>query len=57
VVELADTLGLEPSASRRGGSSPSSGITFLYRIYHRVNLQKVSLVTILLNHKIKYELV
>ena len=28
VVELADTLGLEPSALRREGSSPSLGIIF-----------------------------
>ena len=33
VVELVDTLGLEPSAARRGGSTPSIPTikTFIYK--------------------------
>jgi hypothetical protein len=29
LVELADTLGLEPSAARHGGSTPSLGTIFI----------------------------
>ena len=31
-MELADTLGLEPSAARHGGSTPSLGTKFLKKI-------------------------
>ena len=34
VVELVDTLGLEPSAARRGGSTPSIP-TIFYLFLHR----------------------
>ena len=30
VVELVDTLGLEPSAARRGGSTPSIPTKFIF---------------------------
>ena len=30
VVELVDTLGLEPSAARRGGSTPSIPTKYYY---------------------------
>ena len=39
VVELVDTLGLEPSAARRGGSTPSIPTikigykSFIYRLF------------------------
>ncbi len=33
VVELVDTLGLEPSAARRGGSTPSIPTNFKYKKY------------------------
>ena len=33
VVELVDTLGLEPSAARRGGSTPSIPTKFRRKVY------------------------
>ena len=39
VVELVDTLGLEPSAARRGGSTPSIPTIFIetsLKIYKRM---------------------
>ena len=33
VVELVDTLGLEPSAARRGGSTPSIPTKFGSKVY------------------------
>ena len=33
VVELVDTLGLEPSAARRGGSTPSIPTKFSLKVY------------------------
>ena len=32
VVELVDTLGLEPSAARRGGSTPSIPTNLIYNL-------------------------
>ena len=46
VVELVDTLGLEPSAARRGGSTPSIPTikigykSFIYRLLLIQNLRK-----------------
>ena len=38
VVELVDTLGLEPSAARRGGSTPSIPTIYfdLKNLYHLI---------------------
>jgi hypothetical protein len=36
VVELVDTLGLEPSAARRGGSTPSIPTKDLYLNHKKI---------------------
>ena len=47
LVELADTLGLEPSAARHGGSTPSLG-TILVHIHFALDVRdRDALVTFL----------
>ena len=49
VVELVDTLGLEPSAARRGGSTPSIPTIkpFIYKGFQQRNISETSKYMIL----------